>query len=224
MWKVYAITQLSTGQQYVGITKNDTRARFHEHFAAAFHGSAHGAQRLLSPLAVAMRAAPTADFSVRLVDTCSSKAEVYLLEQEWIAGLRTMTAHGGFNRSAGGPGTNGYKFTDEQRGNLRALRGFTKTPEYQAEQSTQSKKTWSDEGRRAQMSTTMKKARTPELIAKTTAGIKANWADPEWRAKHEATYVEAAAKMRTAFKGHSAETKERMRASQQARRERERTA
>ncbi len=94
---LYKLTNTMTGLSYIGATTQSLAKRTGEHRAKARDGWTH-------PLAEAIRAYGWAAFTVTLLGTFGSVAELHAAERAAIASLGTM-APNGYNRASGGVGT-----------------------------------------------------------------------------------------------------------------------
>lgn len=93
---VYAITQLSTGRQYVGISMRGERSRWREHLKCTFETGG------TSPLYRAMRETGAADFRMEIIEEGTLSGEMLgERERQWIEKLDTMMPTG-FNSAPGG--------------------------------------------------------------------------------------------------------------------------
>lgn len=105
LYKVYCITDITNGKQYVGMTAKTLPVRLHQH---SFLGSN-------SPLATHILAKGAECFGIELVDVVSGKKNALAAESEYILALGTL-APAGYNRRVQGqkrPGQGGGKHGNE---------------------------------------------------------------------------------------------------------------
>lgn len=86
---VYCITNLVNGKQYVGVTTRTLQRRFGQH------------QSKQSYLGNAIRKYGRDNFTIALLETCSSHEEMCVVESQYIRLLGTMYPMG-YNRDTGG--------------------------------------------------------------------------------------------------------------------------
>jgi group I intron endonuclease len=121
---VYVATNAVNGKRYVGRTDQNIRARWNQHVSVAGRGSD-------LPFHRAIRKYGAGAFWLHIVAACSA-AESVDAETEWIASLGTF-GRGGYNATAGGEGTSGYKMSDAQRAKvIAARRNQVMRPEHMA--------------------------------------------------------------------------------------------
>lgn len=123
---VYLIKNLVTGKCYVGQTRRTLAQRFYAHKRVV------GKANACKALSDAMKAHGTANFTIELLRTCASQAEMDAWEVKLIAELGTF-APGGYNLTRGGGGKSGYKHSPESVEKMAAShRGKPLTAEHKA--------------------------------------------------------------------------------------------
>ena len=107
-WLIYAVTDHSSGRQYVGLTTQSLEARFLGHRQTALRRkvarSGSLGEAIRARLAAGLRYA--AAFSIRLLDVAGDPDRARQLETDWIARLGS-SAPAGFNLMPGGSSLGG---------------------------------------------------------------------------------------------------------------------
>jgi group I intron endonuclease len=115
----YLIKNLINGKCYVGITSKDERTRFQEHI--------YDSNKTIRKYAIhrAIHKHGANNFSVAILEKCSSYDSMRVSEKFWIATLKTHISGGaGYNMTTGGDGVHGHIVSDSQRKNMsRAANG-----------------------------------------------------------------------------------------------------
>jgi len=109
--RVYLITNVLNGKQYVGSTKSSLEARWYHHCYAARRNPKMVLHR-------AMHAHGEENFKIELLAECTSRENAFELEDELIIGLKTHVSVGGYNVARGrrgGGGMFGKQHTIETR-------------------------------------------------------------------------------------------------------------
>ena len=104
---LYKLTNTKTGMSYIGATTQSLAKRMSEHRAKARDGWSH-------PLAHAIREYGWTAFTVTILATVGTLAELHAAERVAIAAFATMSPSG-YNRASGGPGTPDAKHADETK-------------------------------------------------------------------------------------------------------------
>lgn len=119
---LYLATCMANGKQYVGVTNTSTSARWRNHCWHAARGGQLALQR-------ALRKYGSEGFAVETLWSSRSRADVHAAEIALIRALAT-TVPDGYNITAGGEGTVGYRHTAIARAKVAAARlGTKRSPE-----------------------------------------------------------------------------------------------
>jgi group I intron endonuclease len=109
---LYRLTNTKTGMSYVGATTRTLAQRMGDHRSQANQGLSH-------PLSHAIREDGWPAFTVTILATFSTVAELYAAERATIAALGTMMP-AGYNRASGGLGTPDCKHAESTRAKIAA--------------------------------------------------------------------------------------------------------
>lgn len=166
LWKVYVITCILTGMQYVGITKRSIEARWVGHLEVAYNIRSNATP---SRLAKAIAKFGMHAFQIEQVASCKSPEDVEFCEVWLIEALGTFWPDG-FNSTKGGKGAHGRIVEQEQ-----PIRHSAFLKAAWANLSEEEKAAWIDRMTAAH--------RTPESRAKRIEDKKSWWANltPEQR-------------------------------------------
>lgn len=104
---IYTLTNTVNGKLYVGQSIHP-KTRFQDHLCAARSGSEFLIHR-------AMRKYGVESFVFEVIETCDTKERSDALEQSWITRLNSRSDADGYNVTAGGDGTIGYRHTEESK-------------------------------------------------------------------------------------------------------------
>lgn len=104
---LYKLTNTMTQMSYIGATTRALNLRMNDHRKQAREGLPH-------PLAQAIRAYGWAAFTVTVIGTFATVAELHAAEHATILALGTLTP-AGYNRASGGPGTPDCQHSDQTR-------------------------------------------------------------------------------------------------------------
>lgn len=95
MFQVYTIVNLVNGKMYIGCTTSTLRTRWRKHKNFAAKGNKYSIQK-------AIRKYGEENFSIRMIETYSSKDEMLRGEINWIDYFNTYNSQYGYNESSGG--------------------------------------------------------------------------------------------------------------------------
>jgi group I intron endonuclease len=123
---IYLITNIKENKYYVGVTRQKILARWKNHCDMARRDSNSGYY-----LHRAMRRDGLESFDIQELSKESDPEKLKNLERVWIILLQSRSDAYGYNLTAGGDGTTGYKYTKKQRQDLseRTKRIFKERPE-----------------------------------------------------------------------------------------------
>lgn len=124
MYEVYLITNVITGQQYVGVSSLPYKERFLHHWWDATSEEKEGR---LTKLHADMIKQGRDNFKVELLETNIPDEPAYLhqeAERKYIAQYQTyyLDEKDGYNMTRGGNGTSGYVFTESDRQKMSMIR------------------------------------------------------------------------------------------------------
>src|SRR3990167_10999519 len=151
--QIYVITG-PTGKQYVGATSYPMRKRIREHLCFARTGRKY-------PLHEDIRRFGWDKFTIDVVAECAALENRHELEQYFI---QLLDSHNnGYNRSDGGQGTNGVKYSDEQRkANSERSKELAKK-RGRKYHSDRAKRAWADPDIRCRYIASAKRMADPEI-------------------------------------------------------------
>ena len=132
--QVYLVTNKENGMQYVGQTVRTLEQRWNHHVSYALRGKGHY-------FAHAIKSYGPEQFTVETLHVCESKEEMDFTEIFYIELLKTRRP-AGYNLTAGGEGTLGWKPSKEIREHMGAPKGTKHTPEQNAKRSKLSQEMW----------------------------------------------------------------------------------
>lgn len=125
---LYKITCLETGKIYIGITRYDKlRRRWLQHW-----DNSRRKPHITTPLYIEMRAVPRDRWTIEAISTHSSYDELLLAERAAIETYRATDPGIGYNRTSGGQGCLGLRFTKtaaQIERSARFHRGRKRSPE-----------------------------------------------------------------------------------------------
>lgn len=176
-YTIYAIRDSNGKAKYIGRTKHALKTRMYHHIKNGKIDSTHTIEKL---------------------EICTDYEVACALEREWIMSFldRGVVL---LNRSTGGKGASGYRYTDEQRiARSTQQSRLMNNPEYREIVGSKVRAQWRSEEFRAER---LKRLRSPEsrqkmshavrmaredkeLVERISKGIRQSWKDPEVRAKH----------------------------------------
>lgn len=231
IWHVYRVTNIETGQRYVGITAKTIAVRWHQHKLNGYAGRG-------GYLARAIRTYKHTSFYWEPIYEAVDEREAKIVERGLIAQWGTYAPRG-YNLTSGGEKTAGYHLapevrekqrqgrlgkthTDVAKAKMRAARlGKPLSDEVRANMSANHRPTWSPAQRAAigaalrtaehreklralaleRYRITPARKRTEAERATLSARNKAQFADPEKRARHLAACLAAIQRRKLAVKG-----------------------
>lgn len=110
--EVYKITNLKTGNVYVGITNQGVKQRWYKHCSDSIRGSEF-------PLHNALRKYGIDNFSIETLEVVNTIEELKEREKYWISTLQSKISHNGYNLTDGGDGTFGRPTSEATKEKIR---------------------------------------------------------------------------------------------------------
>lgn len=220
MFSAYLVTNTMDGMLYVGITTKAVDRRWKSHCAKAMGGSTLDIHK-------AIRKYGAAAFCIEWVASCTDLESLWATEQTLIAQYDTL-APKGYNRTIGGNGGNGYKFTEQQLKRLSdAHKGLVMSMETRQKMSVASRARRHTEETKKKMSAVQQKRYNKMSLAErklVARHLIESASSPEGRRKSKDTMMalrndpQRGEKIRNGHLGfcHSEDTREKMRASRMA--------
>ena len=174
---IYKI-EFPNGKVYIGLTKRTLRQRKAEHKWDAKNGNPRYVYN-------AIRKYNMADtLELIVIDTAETRDELCRKETEQIERHQSCNKEYGYNGTRGGEGTNGYKYTEEQKQKMSdARKKQWEDPKARQRASDAAKEQWEDPEVRQRMSDAMKEhweGRTARR-QKASDATKEQWEDPQAR-------------------------------------------
>lgn len=169
--RVYIITNLINGKQYVGQTRRTVAKRFKGHARSAASG-----RKSIIHQAIAKHGIE--NFTVRELATATSQDELDMLEKQFIEQYNTLTPNG-YNLKTGGQ-HGGSQYSQESRDKMAAAKiGTTASDTTRELMSQVHSERWSSQDLRDKKSKTSKKVwQDPDYRAKISKARAEYWSDP----------------------------------------------
>lgn len=179
---VYKLTNLQNGLLYIGLTTKTLDERWRDHLK----NSKHGCEHLIS---IALREFGEAAFTRDVLVECDDVEQLRELEREFIKKFDTNVSCGGvgYNSTAGGQGTAGFKWSQTSR-NKKRISCPVSREQLQCELNTLS---WSDVAHKYSVAqTTVRRwAREQSLCKPRTQSVFRNQFVGLWTAEDEETLL-----------------------------------
>lgn len=184
--RLYCVTNLVNGKQYVGKTTLSVQKRWSYHCRASN-------QKIARPLSRAIMKYGASSFSVHELCGATSRSVLDQLERHYIAMMGTRRPHG-YNLALGGEGGPWHQESREKLSatklqfwsdpaNKSRMLGRMVDPVVMAKRVESFRRSFRDETRRAQWSLMMKSIHTTETRAAASARSRAMWARDDIREK-----------------------------------------